>query len=161
MNIRQSAVLAVLMCSTSVAISGNVYKCKGEDGSIVYSGIPCAADAEKVRVQSQKTSSSGMTGLRPGELEALSDIRQKELDEEIRKAEKEAYAKTQKNLHQPSRQTSKAYRPSSRRHLIDPYTGNVMPRTGAGYTDPGTGTYYHETGGGVVNTRTGEFTPTH
>jgi hypothetical protein len=45
--------------------------------------------------------------------------------------------------------------------LIDPFSGNVMPRTGAGYTDPMNGTFYHDVGGGVVNTRTGEFTPTH
>jgi hypothetical protein len=161
MNIRQAAVLAVLMCSTSVAISGNVYKCKSEDGSIVYSGTPCAVDAEKVRVQNQKTSSSGKTGLRPGELETLNNIRQKEQEEAIRKAERKAYAEAQKNIHQPSRRTARSHRPSDPHQLLDPYTGNVMPRTGAGYTDPSTGTFYHDTGGGVVNTRTGEFTPTH
>ena len=46
-------------------------------------------------------------------------------------------------------------------NLHDPFSGTVMPRTGAGYTDPRTGTFYHDVGPGVVNTRTGQFTPTH
>ncbi|MGK2926083.1 MAG: DUF4124 domain-containing protein [Lysobacterales bacterium] len=45
--------------------------------------------------------------------------------------------------------------------LLDPYSGQMMPRTGAGYTDPTDGTFYHDTGAGVVNTKTGEFIPTH
>jgi hypothetical protein len=44
--------------------------------------------------------------------------------------------------------------------LLDPFSGRMMPRTGAGYTDPSDGTFYHDTGAGVVNTRTGEFIPT-
>lgn len=51
--------------------------------------------------------------------------------------------------------------PAKSQWLHDPFSGNSMPRTGAGYTDPRTGTFYHNVGSGVVNTRTGQFTPTH
>lgn len=44
--------------------------------------------------------------------------------------------------------------------LHDPFSGRMMPRSGAGYVDPRSGTFYHDVGPGVVNTRTGEFTPT-
>jgi len=58
---------------------------------------------------------------------------------------------------EPRREHEKESKPAV---LINPFTGKVMPRTGAGYTDPETGTFYHDTGGGVVNTKTGKFTPT-
>lgn len=44
--------------------------------------------------------------------------------------------------------------------LLDPYSGTMMPRTGAGYTDPWDGTFYPDVGPGVVNSKTGEFIPT-
>ena len=50
--------------------------------------------------------------------------------------------------------------PSSPQWLIDPFSGNVMPRSGAGYFDIRDGTFYHDVGPGVVNIKTGEFTPT-
>jgi len=85
MIIRQIAAVLALMCTTSVAISGNVYKCKNEDGSVVFSGIPCSPNAEKVKIQRHNQSFSSGSGLRPGELKAINDIHLKEQQERTRR----------------------------------------------------------------------------
>jgi len=77
------------------------------------------------------------------------------------------YKKHQGNISQKTnglgvnRTHARSMQESKPQWLHDPFTGNMMPRTGIGYTDPRTGTFYHDTGSGVVNTRTGEFIPTH
>jgi len=85
MNIHQITAFIVMASATTVVLPGGVYKCKSDDGSVVYSGIPCSPKAEKVRIQKQNPSVSSTTGLRPGEVEAVNKIRQKELQERARR----------------------------------------------------------------------------
>lgn len=48
------AILTLFLIFSAGAVASEVYRCQGEDGSLVFSQQPCADDAERIRLGDQQ-----------------------------------------------------------------------------------------------------------
>ena len=68
--------------------SAAVYKCDDGAGNITYSQSPCAVNAEEMDISDTETStpdSGNQPGLRPGEIQKLEEIKQREERRQLRR----------------------------------------------------------------------------